>query len=109
MATLSVDSLDITGLNATYVAADVAGDAIPWSATAFLHVVNGDTVSHTATIASQFAARPGVAPADIAVAIPAGEERFIGPFDRNLFRNSDGNVAVSYDAVTGITVAAIKS
>ncbi len=62
----------------------------------------------TATIVSQATARPGLAPADIDVVIPAGEDRFIGPFDRNLFADSDGNVNITYDDVTSVTIAVLK-
>ncbi len=108
MATLTAEALAAAGLDATYAAADAAGDKFAWSQGAFVHAKNDDASSHTATVASQATARPGLAPADIDVVIPAGEDRFIGPFDRNLFADADGNVNITYDDVTSVTIAVLK-
>ncbi|MEA3250145.1 MAG: hypothetical protein U9Q35_00975 [Pseudomonadota bacterium] len=108
MATLTVQKSSIDGIAPTYAAADIAGDEFAWGRSAFLHVKNGDAASHTVTIASQVTARPGIAPADIAVAVPAGEERIIGPFTEGAFKDGNGSVQVGYDAVASVTVAAIS-
>lgn len=105
MATLTVQDLVEDGIDPTYAAADAAGDEFAWEKGVFLHVKNGDASSHTVTVASQWSnLRPGLATDDLAVAVPAGEERLIGPLYRPAYRDSDGNVQVSYDAVTSVTV-----
>lgn len=108
MATLTAEALAAAGLDATYAAADAAGDEFAWSQGTFAHVKNDDASPHTATVVSQATARPGIAPADIDVSIPAGEDRFIGPLDRNLFADSNGNVQLTYDDVTSVTLAVLK-
>lgn len=107
MAELAVQQILATGYEPTYAAADVEGDTFPWAARAFIHAKNGDASSHTVTVVSQYAATPGIAPDDIEVAIPAGEERMIGPLRGEFFRNTDGSVEITYDAVTSVTVAVL--
>lgn len=109
MAQLTVQQTSLDGLNPAYAAADVAGDALANNGSTVLHVKNGDASSHTVTIASQVAnPPPGTVAQDQDVAVPAGEERIIGPFNRSAFNDSDGNVQVTYDDVTSVTVAAIS-
>lgn len=108
MATLTVQSIVRTGLEAAYAAADVAGDVAQNDGQVFLHVFNADAGSHTVTVASQATATPGLAQADVAVAVPASEDRMIGPFPAGAFNNSSGQISATYDAVTSVTVAAIK-
>lgn len=108
MATLTVQQMIDDGLEPTYAAADVAGDEFTWSSKAFLHVKNGDANPHTVTVASQYTnLGPGLQTLDLAVAIPANEERMIGPLAESAFKDSTGLVQVTYDAVTSATVAAI--
>jgi hypothetical protein len=108
MATLTVQSITRSGLKPSYVVASGTGDQFSNAGKAFLHVKNADTVAHTVTVASQVAQPPpGTAAADIAVTVPAGEDRMIGPFPPNAFNDADKFVQATYDAVTGVTVAAI--
>lgn len=110
MATLTVQQAVPAGLNPSYASADGTGDEFAWGRHTFLHVKNGDASEHTATIASQYSSDPpGLTSNDLAVAIPAGEERIIGPLDEHAYKDSDGMVQVSYDAVTSVTVAAISA
>ncbi len=109
MATLTVQQIANTGLEPTYAAASAGGDVFEFTADAFIHVKNGDASSHTVSVVSQYSATPGIAPADIDVAIPSGEERMIGPFKRDFFENSaTGEVELTYDAVTSVTIAALR-
>lgn len=41
-----------------------------------------------------------------AITVPAGQDRVLGPYDRT-FNDASGNVKVTYDAVTSVTVAVI--
>lgn len=112
MATLSVESITESGLNATYSAADVAGDTFSndTSEEIFLHVKNGDASPHTVTVTAIVASRviPGlgtVTKADSSTAIPAGEDRFIGPFPFTAYGSSPD---ITYDDVTSVTVAVLR-
>ena len=111
MATLTVQSITESGLDATYANAASGGDTFANdSERIFVHVKNSDSASHTVTVAADVSetTRPGfgvLQKNDIYVAIPANENRFIGPFPRDAFTN---NPDIQYDAVTGVTIAAIK-
>lgn len=112
MATLTVQTVDEDGLDATYSAASAGGDdfANAPSGRVVLHIKNGAASSHTATVAAQDNSLtiPGigsVTKADASVAVPAGEERFLGPFPYGAYGS---NPAITYDDVTSVTIAAIK-
>ena len=42
------------------------------------------------------------------VSVPAGDERFIGPFPTGAFNDAAGKVQITYDDVTSITIAALR-
>lgn len=52
--------------------------------------------------------RFGQAEPDIAIVVAAGAFALIGPFDEQLEDPADGLVAVTYSAVTSVTVAAVQ-
>lgn len=113
MATLTVQTIDEDGLDATYSAASAGGDDFPNTPAGriFLHAKNGDASSHTVTVAAldssiSIDGLGALTKSDASVAIPAGEERFLGPFPYGAFGSSP---AITYDAVTSVTIAAIKA
>jgi hypothetical protein len=106
---LTVQAVARTGLEATYTAANADGGHVVDNQAdrrMFLHVKNGDSGAHTVTVAT-----PGtvddLAISDLEVTIPAGEERFIGPFPSSVY-NSSGQVTVTFDGVTSVTIAALR-
>ena len=112
MATLTVQTVSEAGLEPAYVAAAALGDAFKNNGRTMLHAQNGSGGALTVTVTAQQTAAtvPGlgtVARASLAIAIPAGEERMIGPFAQ-AFNDADGNVQVTYSGVTSLTVAAIE-
>jgi hypothetical protein len=109
MATLAIQEMAITGLEATYAAAAGGGDEFPNDGKTFLHVKNGGGSPINVTIASQHPNPPaGTAQEDVVVAVTNGEERMIGPINQVGFNDGDGNVQVTYSGVTSVTVAAIR-
>lgn len=109
MAAITIQQMLPTGLEATYAAANAGGDTFANNGKTFLHVKNGDGSDKTVTLTSQVSDPPaGTAAANIAVTVTAGEERMIGPISQQGFNNSNGDVAVTYSAVTSVTVAAIS-
>lgn len=87
MATLTIQSIVESGLNATCSAAGASGDTFANDTTnrIFIHVKNGGASSKTVTIAPETASKDvagfgTMTKATINVVIPAGEDRFIGPF-----------------------------
>lgn len=109
MATLDVQTVSRSGLNPSFSGAASGGDEFPWSTRAVLYVKNGDSASHTVTVASQISSSPqGLTSDDLSVDVPAGEDRVIGPFSERAWADSDGNVQVSYDDTTSVEVAVIE-
>lgn len=112
MATLSVQSVVEAGLNATYSSAAAGGDTFANTNDnrIIIHVKNGDASSKTVTIAPEVASRSvsgfgTMTKATISVAIPAGEDRFIGPFPFTAF---GVNPDIQYSAETSVTLAVLR-
>ncbi len=113
MALMAVQLIDVAGL-APALSAVSAQDTFEagGSDRVFLHVANGGAGSITVTIAAvrAIAEVPGVgelAVPDIAVAVAAGAEKMIGPFN-SAYADADGTVTVDYSGTTSVTAAAIK-
>lgn len=108
MATLSLSKVTEDGVEPTLASAAAGGDEWAWADNAFVYIDNADASSHTITITSHATDRPGVDVTDLAVAVPAGESRFIGPIDGAYRNRSNGTVSMSYDAVTSVTVGVFR-
>lgn len=114
MATIAVQSVSATGLGATYANAASGGDTFAnnnvRAGRVFLHVKNGDASSKTVTVTPEVSSTTvdgfgTVTKAAISVAIPTGEDRFIGPFPLTAFGAAP---AITYSAVTSVTIAVIQ-
>lgn len=89
-------------------AATVSGDAFAHQGAAILLVKNGDSGSHTITIPSVAAKGRSLNTADdIVRTLAAGKITAIGPFSAERFRDSNGLVQVTYDAVTAVVVKVV--
>jgi hypothetical protein len=114
MADLTIQDVVEGGLNASYASAASGGDALlNLDGEVFLHVKNGDASSHTVTITAQDGSQevPGfgtMTKANLQVSVPASGDRFIGPFPRAAFNDANGKVQITYDAVTNVTIAALR-
>lgn len=108
MATLAVVSPSIAGATFTPASAAGGGDVFPNNGKTFLYIKNGDSGSHTVTITPQNTLGPGYTISPIAVAVGAGVEKIIGPFDPQYFNNSSGQAVVTYDGVTSVTVKPVS-
>jgi hypothetical protein len=107
MATLTTQSINRAGAAPTYGACAGGGDlALPGPST-FAHVKNASGGSLTVTVAvpagvSGFA---NVAYGNVAVAVPAGGERMIGPLLPQAFADpTDGYAHITYSGVTSLTI-----
>ena len=107
MATLTKQSVVLTGLNPSYVAAAAGGDEFVNSGRAFIHVKNGGAGSIDVTVDSQAPCSQGY-DHDAVVAVPAGEERMIGPFPKDRFNDSSEKVQITYSGVTSVTIAVVE-
>lgn len=106
MATLTYVQPTIAGTNPAFASAAGGGDKVAPNDHGYLHAKNGSGGSITVTVVVPGNTKYGQANPDVAIAIPAGEERIIGPLPSDL-AGSDGLVAITYSGVTSLTVAAI--
>jgi len=79
----------------------------------FLLVLNGDVSSHTVTVtpAKPTVTQPGVglvAKAAVAFAIGTLDEVLLGPFPPSIFNDTNGNVDITYSAVTSMKIMAVR-
>ena len=107
MSTLNIQKVVLGGLSPTYAAASAGGNEFENSGREFIHVKNGHTSPQTVTVNSQVVCNQGF-DHDVAVAIPASEERMIGPFPQSRFNDAGGKVQVTYSGVTALTIAAVQ-
>ncbi|MFG2670488.1 hypothetical protein [Streptomyces sp. NPDC048445] len=109
MAALAVTSVPVNGglpdLAGAAVAAAALGDTAPCGPGRFLFVRNADSGSHTVTVATPGTVS-GLAIPDVAVAVAAGKSAVV-PL-APVFRGASGRAAVTYDAVTSVTVAVLE-
>lgn len=107
MATLAVQDIAIGGLEATKNSCAGGGDVFPNDGNIMIIVENGSAGDLTVTATTSQTVQ-GLAVADSAIVVTAGEERAIGLFDPALFNNSSGQVALTYSGVTSLTVQVIR-
>ena len=114
MADLAIQDVVEAGLQVTYVNAASGGDAaLNIDGDVILHARNTDVAARTVTVAAQDASEdvPGfgaMTKPNVQVAVPAGEERFIGPFPKRAFNDVSNKVQITYSAVTNLTIAALR-
>lgn len=108
MADLTYTAIPPAGINdATLTAAEAGGDKFPAMTNVHIKVANGDASPHTVTItkpkADAICGNYGKLPlSDLVVTVPNGESRiFTVPIG---YADSDGKFALTYDAVTSVTV-----
>ncbi|MFE9737339.1 hypothetical protein [Streptomyces sp. NPDC006477] len=110
MAALNLTAVPVDGgvpdLAAVAVAAAALGDTAPCGPGRFLAVINGGGVSRTVTVATPGTV-DGLAIEDLAVTVAAGDTALI-PLPRVPFAGTNGRAAVTYDAVTSVTVAVLE-
>ena len=107
MATLTPQTIDLTGLAYTLGAATAAGDVFANDGRTMLMVANASGGNCVVTINNQTVSSYGKDD-DEAVTIANGETQIIGPFDPVRFNNSAGQVEVTYSTDTSVTVAVLK-
>lgn len=108
MAALTTVALSRAGVpDSGGTAAGAGGDTFVNDGVTMLLVKNGSGASINVTFAYGQTVDGQTVPGKV-VAVGAGVTTLIGPFPSNLFTDSNGNVAVSYSAVTSVTVKPIK-
>lgn len=108
MALLTPQTIVMTGITPTLVAADVGGDEFVNSGRDFIHIKNTNASPIDVTINSQALCDQGV-DHDVDVTIPATTgEKFIGPFPKDRFNDTAGKVQITYSAVTDVTIGIVR-
>lgn len=108
MAALTLQSVVLGGLQPTYSAVNSEDTVVVNNAQRnFLHVKNGSggSINVTITAVKTSARVQGVGVVTISdevVAVPAGEERIIGPFTE-AYIDADGTVTLGYSGTTSVT------
>lgn len=108
MAELTLQSIVAAGLEPAYAAVNASDTAILNQAQRnFLHVKNGGggSINVTITAVKTSARVQGVGVVtieDLVVAVPAGEERMIGPITE-AYLDTDGEVTIGYSGTGSVT------
>lgn len=108
MAALTLQSIVAAGVEPAYAAVNSEDTVKVNSAQRnFLHVKNGSggSINVTITAVKTSARVQGVGVVtvdDLVVAVPAGEERIIGPFTE-AYMDTDGDVTIGYSGTTSVT------
>ncbi len=101
--------LSDTGLSAAYSPAAPEGHKVENDGRVFLHVLNYSENDIAVTVFSGYV-RAGLKLADRVVEVGAGEEKFIGPFDPDVYNQTDGgkgHIYIDYSATENVEVAAL--
>lgn len=104
--------LEGDGFDLTFAAAAGGGDTYTWSSTTMLIVQNDDASSKTVTIVPTTTSHKqpgiGITTKDTIAHVVAANTIAIIDTRSQAFKNTSGLVAVTYSAVTSVTVAAVK-
>jgi hypothetical protein len=96
-----------TPVSPTLNAASATGNAFANSGRVLLDVRNGYTATITGTVATTYS-EAGLALASLNVAVPAGQERVAGPFEKRLFNTAAGFANVTWSATTSVTFVLLE-
>lgn len=114
MAAITPQQISEAGVaDVTFTAAAGGGDTIAWHSSLLVIVKNDSGGSITVTAGEQAPAsitdgRYGtVTKSDATLAVGAGDIGIFGPFPRAGFRDSSGNLNLTYSGVTSLTIAGI--
>lgn len=107
MANLTVETFLVAGINPTFVAASAGGDTFVNNGTTYLFVKNSGGSPIDVTVDSVAQCNYGF-DHNLTVSVAAGTTQKIGPLSPNRFNDITSKVAVSYSAVTSVTVATLS-
>ncbi len=108
MATLAIQTISKAGIVPSLAAAAGGGDEFANNGETFLWVNNGGGSQITVTLVTQ-ATLDGLAVADRAVTVNAGQQKFIGDLEKAVYNDANGRVQVTYSGVTSVTVGAFRA
>ena len=106
MAALAPQVASLSGQTVTMAAASGGGDTAPAARNRFLLITVGGTAT-TVTIDSIKACDQGF-DHNLSTGSISNVTKALGPLDPARFADANGNVAITYSQVTGVTVACIE-
>lgn len=106
MATIATQRPVLAGAAIAYVAAAVGGDDFIPEAHQALHFKNTDVAARSVTLITPGDVE-GQAIADLVVVVPAGGDRLVKVSVTLLRHATTGKANMTYDAVTGLTMAVL--
>ncbi len=107
MPTVVAQAIVRGGVTPVFVAATADGDRVRPSHTMFLRVRNAGGAPVTVSPAPTFINQVGNPSLPTAVAVPAGQERWLGPFPPDFYRASDGLMDVEYSDATDVAICVL--
>ena len=108
MAVLATQTITRAGIAETLSAAAGGGDEFTPGDGVYIKVANGGGSSITVTVPTPRDVR-GQAIADLAVSVPNGSHRLIGPLPTHDYANpTDGKGDITYSGVTSVTVGVFE-
>lgn len=107
MAELDINGFRTDGTDVGFVSASSGGDKFSNNGRILFLVKNGDSSSKDVTFTTSIEVE-GESVSDKTVTVAAGATRIFGPFDQQVYNDSNGQVVVNYSAVTSVEVAAVQ-
>lgn len=107
MATLTSVKPIFSGVLLGAVAASAGGDQFLNDGNVLIYVKNGGGSSINVTVAAP-GAPGGLTLTNPVVAVAAGAEKLLGPFDPKYFNSATGFVNLTYSGVTSVTISVIQ-
>ncbi len=106
---LAAQKIVKTGIDPTHSGSLSVSDnyQTPNNGRLFIYVTNGGGGTSVVTIATPGTV-DGLAVADRTVSIGTGEDAMIGPFPPHIYNNANGEIDVSFDVITSVTIAALN-
>lgn len=107
---IAVEAITRAGINLTDTGSLSTSDTyhVPNDGKTFLHFKKSGATDCTVTVATQNTV-DGLAITDLTVTVPATTgDIMIGPFPREVYNNSDGELTFTLSNITGLTVAAAR-
>lgn len=107
MAAITPQDIDLAGIDPTFTAATGAGDTIENAEErTMVRVINASATERTITIAAQNKCNHGFLH-DIVLVTADGDDITTGPFDKERFNDSGGDLVITYSSEVGVTLAGL--
>ena len=103
MATIAVKTVSIDGVTVGATAAAAGGDQFLNTGREWVRFVNASGGDITVTVTAQSDCIHGELD-DITIVVPAGEERYAGIFQPDVYNDINGYVQVTYSGVTSFSL-----